>query len=203
MIMLLDSIPQTPRAFLTLRAHRPSPARVELTVRPRLRRFVTTCAWLALCWGSIPLLLWIPPHYPWVALAFLIGAYLAFRNWTGRYKVHSFAGICPRCGAGISMSGERKLDLPHTLTCFHCHFEPRLEIQFEEPEKDLVPPLEHQSEHCVGMWEVRWLADEQFLYCSYCHGGARADDALVEKAEAENAAARLLMRLSNEGRPLI
>ncbi len=203
MTMPPDLASPTSQAFLTLRAHRPAPARVELTVRSRARRFLAVFGWLLLCWGSIPILLWVPPHFPWVALAFLIGGLLAFRSWTGRYTVHAFAGICPRCGSAISLSGERRMDLPHTLTCFHCHFEPRLEVRAGGPNGELLTRLEHQAEHCVGLWEVRWLADERFVYCAHCHGGVRADAAMVETAETENAAARLLTRLSNEGRPLI
>ena len=192
-----------PQAHVTLRAHHPAPARVELAYRPPLARLYRTLGWLALCWGSIPLLLWVPPHYPWITGAFLAGAYLAFRTWTGRYSIQSFAGICPRCGSALSLGRERTIDLPHTLTCFHCHFEPRLEVYFAPPRHDARRSLEHQSPTCVGLWEIRWLADEQFLYCGACHAGAPVDPKLRRQAELENEAAQLMERLANEGKPLI
>jgi hypothetical protein len=201
--MLQSRTRLAPRAHLTLRAHRPSPARVELVYRPRVWRLAMTVAWIVVCWGSIPLLLWVPPHYPWITLAFLAGAYFAHRSWNGRYSIRSFAGICPRCGSAMSLGVERTVDLPHTLTCFSCHFEPRLEVNFVDADDAKLSSLEHQWDDCVGLWELRWLADEQFLYCDGCHAGAPARAILRERADAENAAAMLLNQLTDEGRPLI
>jgi hypothetical protein len=172
--------------------------------KPVLGRLWRTVAWLCVCWGSIPWLLWIPPHYPWVVAALLGGTYLAYRSWTGRYAVRSFAGICPRCGSPLSLGTDRTIDLPHTLTCYNCHFEPRLEVRFaDSPESRVIYVLEHQSATCVGLWEVRWLADAEFLYCGGCHAGVPASPALRRQAEGENDVARLLSRLTDEGRPLI
>ena len=89
------------------------------------------------------------------------------------------------------------ISLPHTLTCFHCHFEPRLEVRFEEA--DEVRP-EHQAPECTGRWEVRWLADDAFVVCSECHAGCRATVEARRAADAENERASLLDRLTREGR---
>jgi hypothetical protein len=196
-------IPVAPFAHLTLRAHYPAPARVELVYRPASQRLMRTVLWIAVCWGAIPLLLWVPPHYPWVAGAFVAGAYLAYREWTGRYSVHSFAGICPRCGSPLSLGIDRKIDLPHTLTCFNCHFEPRLEVSFAHGGEPEEVRLEHQAPDCVGRWKKRWLADSPFLYCEECHGGTPWSEGAKELAEAENERAEILARLTEEGRPLI
>jgi len=192
-----------PSAHLTLRAHQPAPARVELVYRPPLARFYVTLGWLALFWTPIPLILWVPPHYPWITLALIGGAYFGYRAWTGRYAVHSFAGICPRCGSALSIGTERTIDLPYTLTCFNCHFEPRLEVHFATSDAESQPILKHQTDACVGLWETRWLADEQFIYCCVCHAGAPADETLREQAVLENEAAEILARLADEGMPLI
>ena len=136
-------------------------------------------------------------------MAFIVGGFLAWRSWTGRYAIRSFAGICPRCGAVMSLDGDRTVNLPLTLTCYHCHFEPKLEVHFAEGLNTPPIVLDHQADDCVGLWEIRWLADERFVFCPLCHGGAPARRSLLERAEAENAAAILLNRLSNEGRPLI
>ena len=187
-----------------MRAHHPAPARVELVYRSAPQRFVRALAWLLVCWGAIPVLLWIPPHYPWVTAAFLAGAYLAFRDWTGKYAVYSFAGICPRCGSPLSLGVDRKIDLPHTLTCFHCHFEPRLEVQFAGTgEAPAFEKPEHQLPECVGLWKKRWLADSPFLYCELCHAGVPWTEPAAELANAENERAEILSRLTDEGRPLI
>ncbi len=192
-----------PLAHLTLRAHNPAPARVELVYRSLGVRALRSSLWLVLCWGSIPLLLVVPPHYPWVAIAFLGGIYLCYRSWIGRYAVRSFAGICPRCGSALSLGREKTIDLPHTLTCYRCHFEPRLEVKVAEEDEPIVMRLEHSTDPCVGSWELRWLADERFVYCPQCHAGVPATRPLRDQARKENDAADLLQRLSREGRHLI
>jgi hypothetical protein len=200
---MFTSRARIPSAHLTLRAHRPAPARVELEQVHPFRRWFGTIGWLVSTWGAIPFLLWVPPHYPWVTLAFVGGAYLAYRSWKGRFAVRSFAGICPRCGSALSMGIDRTIDLPHTLTCFTCHFEPRLEVSFTADEAIVPPRLEHHSALCVGRWETRWLADQRFVYCAECHAGRPADRRSRADAEAENEIGELLERLTDEGRPLL
>ena len=90
---------QAPLALVTLRAYQPAPARVELLYQPVPGRLARALLWLLLFWGALPFVVWLPPHYPWVAIAFVAGLVRAHREWTGRYRVRSFAGICPRCGA--------------------------------------------------------------------------------------------------------
>src|SRR5690348_17478589 len=124
------TVEQAPIALVTLRAHQPAPARVELVYQPASRRALRVLVCLTVFWGALPFLIWLPPHYPWVVASFATGLFLAHRQWVGRYRVHSFAGICPRCGAPLSMGLDHTISLPHTLTCFHCHFEPRLEVHF-------------------------------------------------------------------------
>jgi len=194
----------TPPAQLTLRAHRPAPARVELVYNPPAVRAIRTILWISLGWGAALFLFWIPPHYPWITAAMSSGLYLAYRSWTGRYRVHSFAGICPRCGSQLSMGADRTIDLPHAVTCFVCHFEPLLEVTFSTLEEGIrVSTLEHQDLDCVGRWSTRWLADEPFLYCASCHAGAPATAAAREVAEREEETNELLARLTDEGELLI
>ena len=63
--------------------------------------------------------------------------------------------------------------------------------------------LFHRTPDCVGKWQIGWLADEAFLLCDICHGGALATDAMRERARAENESGELLRRLEEEGRPLL
>jgi hypothetical protein len=204
MAQLSEVARATPTAQMTLRAHKPAPARVELQFRTARYRAAWAAAWLIGCWGAIPLLVWVPPHYPWVALAFIAGWYMAYREWRGRYRVTSFAGICPRCARPLSLGADKLIDLPHKLTCFTCHFEPRLEVRFPAVRGDNVPPpLEHQLPDCIGMWERRWLADAPFVYCEICHAGCVETPEVRAIADAENDRADLLKRLSDEGWPMI
>jgi hypothetical protein len=197
--------PLAPRARLTLRAHQPAPARVELIYKPVPGRAARTAFWLIACWGVAPFVFWLPPHYPWFTAALLAGTYLSYRSWTGRYRIFSFAGICPRCGSPLSLGVDRTVDLPHTVTCFSCHFEPMLEVSFGPGAGEEADPAgpEHQSPDCTGSWTTRWLADEAFLFCEECHAGVPATGAARDAARAEQGIAELLARLTDEGKPLI
>lgn len=197
-----------PPAYVTLRAHSPAPARVELVYRGAAGRFLRAALSLVLCWGAIPFIFRVPLHYPWLATAFIAGAFLAYRSWTGRYRVRSFAGICPRCGSPLSLGSDRIVDLPHTLTCYSCHFEPCLEVALDTPggataAGPVAGALVHRTADCVGEWRVGWLADEAFLLCDECHGGALASEATRSQALLEKAAGDLLRQLTDEGKPLI
>jgi hypothetical protein len=198
---MMQARPQAPPARVTLRAHYPAPARVELAYRPLPGRVVRTLLSLAVFWGAIPLLLWVPPHYPWVMGAFCAGLYLAHKFWTGRYRVFAFAGVCPRCGGALALGPDRTIDLPHTLTCYRCHFEPLLEVSFEPPASEEA--VEHHHANCVGRWSLRWLADEAYLVCEVCHASSPASPDAQRAADAENERGHLLAWLANEGRPLL
>ena len=192
-----------PEALVTLRAHRPAPAHVELAYRPLPGRLARAVAALVCCWGPIPLIAWIPPHYPWVLLAIAAGIYLSRRSFTGRYRVSYFAGICPRCGQPISLGLDRCISLPHTLTCYGCHFEPTLEVRFSAPERQEEAYPEHADQACVGRWQSRWLADEQVIVCSRCRASCPATPAARIASIEENERADLLDQLTKEGRLIL
>ena len=194
---------EAPLALVTLRAYHPAPARVELVYLPMPGRILRALLCLGVFWGIIPLLIWVPPHYPWVVGSFVAGIYLAYRQWTGRYHVSAFAGICPRCGNALSLGIDHTIDLPHTLTCYHCHFEPLLEVRFGRLAVAAPAGPRHHSPECVGCWRLRWLADEAFLVCERCLAHAPATPEARRAAEAENEQAALLERLAREGRTML
>ena len=192
-----------PEALVTLRGHLPAPAYIELAYRPLSGRIARSLLVLIGCWGAIPLIAWVPPHYPWIVLAFASGLYFSRRHFAGRYRVSCFAGLCPRCGQPISLGVDRCIGLPHTLTCYSCHFEPTLEVNFleEEEREDRLP--DHRHPACVGRWETRWLADERVLVCSGCRAGTLATERAEAQAGEENERADLLDRLTREGRLIL
>ena len=190
-------------ACVTLRAHPPAPARIELVRRPLAVRLSRALAVLLCCWGLLPLVVWVPPHYPWALLFFAGGAWLAWRQWAGRYRVSYFAGLCPRCGAPVSMGVDRYISLPHLLTCYRCHFEPLLEVRFVATAAPVPPRPEHRVPSCVGRWERRWLADRGVLVCSHCGGSCAATEASLAAASEENECAALLEQLTREGRSIL
>jgi hypothetical protein len=115
-------------ARLTLRGHDPKPAALEVEYRsPRTR---ATKALLSLlgCWVLVPVVAFIPPHIPWVIVAFIAGIYLSVKQWRGEYVVQRFEGACPRCGAVLPLPAGSRIRFPHAMTCFQCHHEPMLEV---------------------------------------------------------------------------
>jgi hypothetical protein len=138
-----------------------------------------------------------------VLLAIAAGIYLARRSFLGRYRVSYFAGICPRCGQPISLGLDRCISLPHTLTCYSCHFEPTLEVRFVTPERQSEARPEHADPACVGRWEARWLADEQVIVCNRCRASCPATPAATIASVEENERADLLDQLTREGRLIL
>jgi hypothetical protein len=116
-------------ALLTLAGHEPRAGSIEVTYRPPRARMTRALLALLGFWALIPLVFFIPPHLPWVLAAFTAGVYFAWRNWAGEYVVRSFTGVCPRCGAQLSLAPGTRIRLPHAITCYQCHHHPVLQVQ--------------------------------------------------------------------------
>jgi hypothetical protein len=199
--------PQAPPARLALVFHAPTIARVELVFRPAIGRFVRALAAWVLCWSALPFLMWIPPHYPWILTAFVAGVYLPYRLWTSRYEVRSFSGYCPRCGRPLELPAGSKIDLPHVLTCFNCHFEPVLEVSLA-PSGRGAPAAEpvridHRTPECAGEWRLDRAVQPAALVCDDCGAHHCATAAARRAADEENRRGSLLAELTQEGRFLL
>ena len=194
---------ESPQVHLVLRAHPPTPARLGVVYQPYPWRALKAVLSITLFWGVCPYVVWIPPHYPWPVLSFCIGAYLAHRFYRGRYVVKWFAGECPRCGRHLRLPAGARIDLPHTLTCFACHFEPSLEPYTLAEEEAIAADgsgIRHVLADCAGTWreERRW--DQQWVTCTACGARHHATPALLSAARDENERGRLLEALASEGR---
>jgi hypothetical protein len=190
---------QAPFVRLTLSGHVPAPARVEIVRVPLLRRGALTLASALGFWGLAVVLIVLPPHYPYFLGALAFGVYFPYRFWTGKYRVRAFAGICPRCGGHLQLAPGTRIDLPLTVTCFACHFEPVLEISPAAPEA-AAGGVRHRGPECVGAWKRIWLADERFVVCDRCRTHFPYTPEAWGAAEAENARGSLLERLTDEGK---
>jgi hypothetical protein len=196
---------QAPLAQTRLSAYPPAPARVELEQRSLALRVVGAAAALAFCWGVLP---WLDPEWPRSPLALagvVLGAWLGRRAWAGRYRVRSFVGVCPRCTRRLSVDAGTRIDLPHTLTCGGCGYQPRLEVDLRGPAPAALPAaaapaVRHLDGDCAGQWRERWLRDEPFLECAACGGRYYATPAARRAAREENDRGELLARLADEGR---
>jgi hypothetical protein len=194
-----------PSARITLSAHPSAPARVEVVYQPVLDRATRSLASLLICWGLIPVAVFVPPHYPWVIALLAFGGYFAHRYWTGRYVVQAFSGSCPRCGRALELGAGTRIDLPHTLTCFGCHHEPVLEV-VPAPLADTDSPfaaLVHRDANCTGGWGNDRAAQLPYLTCRGCGARHPATPAAQQAANRENEAGCLLEQLTREGQSLL
>ncbi len=196
-----------PPALLILGGHLPTPARVELVYRPALRRGIAALLSLICCWGLIPYLIWIPPHYPWALAALIAGIYLPYYFWAGKYMIRSFLGWCPRCGRALTLKAGMKISLPHTLTCFSCHFESLLEVPSGPPSASCGEGghsrVEHRDAECVGEWSVQWFMDQPWAVCRRCGARGYATPEVRRIVEEENERGRMLEQLTIDGRFLL
>lgn len=198
--------PEAPLARLALVFHAPTIARVEVVYLPAIGRLARAGVALLVCWGLTPVVVWLPPHYPWPAITFVAGVYLCFRYWTGRYVVRSFTGYCPRCGLPLQLASGTRIDLPHTLTCYGCHFDPVLEAAFPAHAR---PPIgsglsvEHRYGECVGRWKLEHAGELATVVCDRCRARHCATPDAWEAAEAENRRTELLEELEGQGRFLL
>lgn len=190
---------EAPPVQMVLRAYPPAPARVGLVYQPVPGRALKTVVSLVFFWGIAPWTFWLPPHYPFPVLCVCAGAYLAHLFWTGRYRVRWFLGVCPRCGRQLRLSLGERISLPHTVTCFACHFEPVLEVAQPE-DKPAREPLRHAVPDCTGTWVDAWMWDDRFLACDACGARRPATPELRRHADAENERGALLRQLADEGR---
>lgn len=103
-------------------------ARVEVTHQPRGARGLRAMGVILVSWALIPLVFFIPPHLPWVLLAFFGGLFVAWRLWRGTFLVRTFEGDCPRCGEPLKLDPGTRIRSRHTLDCFNCHRQPDLVV---------------------------------------------------------------------------
>jgi hypothetical protein len=198
-VITMHAPTQAPPVQLVLRAYPPAPARVGLTYQPFPARLLKSVASLVVFWTLAPWSVALPPYYPWPILCLCTGAYLAHLFWHGRYRVRWFVGVCPRCGGQVRLSMGERIDLPHTLTCFACHFEPVLEVA-DARDVPAPDPLPHVRADCTGRWTEEWMWDDRFLACDGCGARQPATPELRRRAEEENEHGALLRQLADEGR---
>jgi hypothetical protein len=199
--------PQAPPARLALVFHAPTIARLEVVYRPMPGRLARALVSWAVCWGALPFLVWIPPHYPWIIAAFVAGIYLPYRFWNGKYTVLSFSGFCPRCGRALELRRGSRINLPHALPCFGCHFDPVLEVTRTGTQSTALSAepvrVDHRNPECAGQWRLERGGLPAALACERCGARHCATPAARRAADEENQRGDLLSELTLEGRFLL
>ncbi len=110
-----------PPAHLDLFGFPRTPARVVVIPRSLGWRVGHAFGYLALCWACIAVVMWIPPHFPWILTAFFLGIFLFVKYIRQRYTLMELEGKCPKCGALQTIKQPTRLALPHRIYCPSCH----------------------------------------------------------------------------------
>ncbi len=118
-------------AQITLFGFEPTTADVAVVRRSRGWRWRHALLALGLCWVLVPVVIFIPPHIPWAAGAFILGIVLAYRRATEEYTLTHLEGTCPKCGHAQTLEKPTKLKRPHPLSCGGCHNDLQLRVEAE------------------------------------------------------------------------
>ncbi len=129
--MSSQSATQTYNARLILPGRPAGTARTQLTHRSLQQRALQGLgAWLGL-WALAPLVMFVPPHLPWVLAALVLGLYFGIRYWRGEYVVRAFDGACPNCGEPLELKKGSHIRIPYRIDCFNCHRSAQLVLDQE------------------------------------------------------------------------
>jgi hypothetical protein len=79
-------------------------------------------------WLLIPVVVWIPPHFPWVLLVLGVGAMRALNRFREHRTLVSLRGPCPKCGTEQEFGELGRMKQPHTVHCAHCRWELRVDV---------------------------------------------------------------------------
>ncbi|MGK7312794.1 MAG: hypothetical protein ACN0LA_11205 [Candidatus Longimicrobiales bacterium M2_2A_002] len=126
------------RARLVLPAAGSTEARVTVEPRPKATRTTRAAVILVMTLVLAPIAFLVPPHFLWPLVVLAVGAYFAYREWTGEYIVHGFEGACPRCGEPLEIEPGTRVRGRQRVECYGCHREP--ELVLEEATGDVAAP---------------------------------------------------------------
>lgn len=126
----VPSLPQSPQvperpARLVFMDGSAGEARARVLERtPRWRRASAAreLLWLLL----VPVVVWAPPHIPWVLLVVGVALFRAFARLREHGTLLSLRGTCPKCGTEQDFSELGRIKEPHLVHCASCRWELRV-----------------------------------------------------------------------------
>jgi hypothetical protein len=71
-------------------------------------------------WGMIPVVALVPPHFPWVIVAFIGGAWFARRYARERFTLLELIGKCPQCSTDIRSGKQSAFQVTEPIDCPGC-----------------------------------------------------------------------------------
>lgn len=76
----------------------------------------------------IPIVVFIPPHFPWPVIVLGVAFLRAFNHMREHRTLLSLHGPCPKCGAEQDFSELGRMGNPHKVTCAQCRWDSYVEV---------------------------------------------------------------------------
>ncbi|HEX6749821.1 MAG TPA: hypothetical protein VF092_21190 [Longimicrobium sp.] len=122
----LPGIPEVP-ARLVFMGGAASEARARVLERSGRWRRAQVLKDLALLL-LIPVVVFIPPHFPWPIIVLLVAVFRAFNHLREHRTLLSLHGACPKCGTVQSFTEVGRMHNPHKVTCANCRWDSYVEV---------------------------------------------------------------------------
>jgi hypothetical protein len=103
---------------------------VEIVERTQSWRMTRALLSILVCWGLVPVVALLPPHFPWAIGAFVTGIVLAQRRLTERHTLRAAKGHCPKCQSPVVIENAGRLRQPQPVQCESCAQDLLLHVRF-------------------------------------------------------------------------
>ena len=97
---------------------------IERSASWRRRATMRSLAW----WLLAPVVVWIPPHFPWLLIVLGLGAWGALNRMREFRTLVSLHGACPKCGTEQDFRELGRMREPHRVHCAQCRWELRADV---------------------------------------------------------------------------
>jgi hypothetical protein len=114
--------------WLTLFGAPPTSGVATVVSQARSTRFRRALTALLLCWVLACVVIFVPPHLPWVAASVITGVVLFVRRLREDVRLLRLCGTCPRCGRSHEHAIGGRFRSGRTIVCPHCHNQLTLHI---------------------------------------------------------------------------
>ncbi|HEX8907316.1 MAG TPA: hypothetical protein VF771_20860 [Longimicrobiaceae bacterium] len=122
----LARIPEVPARLVFMGGHT-SEARARVIERSGHWRRAQVLKDLALLL-LIPLVIFIPPHFPWPIIVATVAFLRAFNHMREHRTLLSLHGACPKCGTVQDFSELGRMGNPHKVTCANCRWDSYVDV---------------------------------------------------------------------------
>jgi len=117
----VSAVPEVP-ARLVFMGGKAAESRARVVERSRAWRRSQVTKDLAILL-LIPIVVFIPPHFPWPVVVTVIALLRAFNHSREHRTLLSLRGPCPKCGAEQEFRELGRMGNPHRVTCASCRWD--------------------------------------------------------------------------------